>query len=354
MPMPDRPLISREKEITPAWLAETLHSAGFDGVVVRSVGVEPYRTKPYSSLYRLAVTYAYHPGLPERLMLKLARPDATNATARRRRRKEYAYYTTIAGAMEPAISPAVLAAACSDDARTGFLLMEDLSGSHDRPPRGLPPTPAQARLAIPAFGGLHAAWWNHPELRQTVDLRDADYIARRDDDARSAASSLLDRFGPYLDERIRHVVNSYANHAAALTSRALEGPVSAIHGDAHPWNVLTPRDETGPALLIDWEAWTVDSPAMDVASFIVLRFDTGLRRRLEADLLGGWHASLSAGGVDGYGRDDLFDDYRRAIVRRVSMPLARAQRDEEPDAWFPILSRLAMTWDDLACDEVLP
>jgi aminoglycoside phosphotransferase (APT) family kinase protein len=351
--MPDQSFISRQKQITPSWLAGALRDAGHEDVGVRSLTVEPYRTKPYSLLFRLHVGYAGDPGLPERLLLKVARPDATNVTSRRRRRKESAFYASLAGAVNPPVSPAALAVACADDARTGFLLMEDLIDTHDRPPRGLPPTPKQAMLAVTAFGGLHAALWNHPDLRETLTLRDADYHRKRAEDAESSAATTLERFGPYLDDGIRHIITRHAEHNGPLTARAFAGPVSAIHGDAHPWNVLTPREGDGPALLIDWEAWTVDSPAMDIASFIVLRFDTGLRRRLESTLLDTWHAALVEGGLQGYSRNDLFDDYRRAIVRRVSMPLARVLRDEEPDSWFPILSRLALAWDDLSCDDVL-
>ncbi|MFM9107507.1 MAG: phosphotransferase family protein [Chloroflexota bacterium] len=346
-------LIARKNDITARWLERVLRDGGRPDVSVHSLEVEPYRTKPYSALYRLKIDQTGG-DLPERLMLKLARPDATDAAARRRRRKEHGFYTMLAPLMADPVSPAVYAAACAEDARHGHLLMADLTGSHERPPRGLPPTPEQARLSCIAFGGLHAAWWNHEDIIATVGQRDAGYVEKRGTDAAAAATAFLDRYGPFLDRSIRHAVERHAGSAGALLGRALAGPVSAIHGDAHPWNVLTPIEPGGPALLLDWEGWSVDSPAFDLVSLIVLRFDTGLRRRLESDLLDTWHATIAAGGVTGYSRDDLFDDYRRAIVRRASMPILRAQRDEEPDSWFPVLSRVAMAWEDLRCDEVLP
>ena len=341
-------------EITADWLTRVLRQSGHPEAEVRSLEVKPYRTKPYSTLHLLDVELSGASDLPSRFMLKLARPDVTNATSRRRRRKEFAFYSALAPAMDQPIAPVVHGAGCADDARTAFLLMADLSTTHERPPRGLPPTPDQAERAMRAFGSFHAAWWNHPDLQDMLDHRDDDYVRLRARDAAASAKDFLARFGRYLDPSIVHAVTRFGDHAGLLMATAYAGPVAAIHGDAHPWNVLTPRAGDGPALLLDWEAWTVDSPAIDLASFIVLRFDTRLRRRLEPMLLDTWHDAVATSGIRDYSRHDLLDDYRRAIVRRVSMPLARAARDEEADGWFPILSRIALAWEDLGCDDVLP
>ena len=352
--MKDVRLIARKQDMTSDWLRSALLAGGAASTVrVGNIQIEQYRTKPYSTLYKVRADIDGDEHLPERFLVKVARPDVTNTTSRRRRRKEHAFYTTLAPQMQPSVAPAIFAALCSEDASHAFLLMEDLSGSHDRPPRGLPPAPEQARGAMDVFAALHAAWWNHPDLEVAVAMRDAAYIAERSESSRDSAADLLSNYGQYLDLGMRHAIERSAENTARLMGIAFTGSISAIHGDAHPWNLLSPRTQEGKPVLLDWEAWSVDSPALDIVSYIVLRFDPGLRRRLEPELLARYHAALVHGGVSDYDLTQFHDDYRRALVRRAMMPVGRARRGEEPDGWWNTLSRVALAWEDHDCDRVL-
>lgn len=347
--------ITRERDITAAWLGSVLRQAeGHGNVRVTALEVERYRSKPLSVLYRLVPTYDLRGGLPESFILKCARPDETTAVALRRRTREHAYYTEVAPEMADPPSPRAWSAALDPASGVSHLLMDDLTGSHDRPPRGLPPTPAQAEGAMEAFAALHAGWWNDPRLKEAVSLRDAGWHDSRGDSARTMADELLAEHGPYLAASVREAVALSGRHLTWLLRATEAGAVSAVHGDAHPWNVLTPLDPGGQPALVDWEAWTIDSPALDIASYIALRFDPALRRELEPGLLRRYHGQLLVQGVAGYPWDEFLLDYRRAIARRVTMPVTRWKRGDPVDSWWNTLSRICLAWQDHDCAGVLP
>jgi len=58
----------------------------------------------------------------------------------------------------------------------------------------------------------------------------------------------------------------------------------------------------------------VSSGAQDVAYLLTQNLTTEHRRRYEHELLDRYHGALVAHGVDGYSRDELWDDYRLAAL----------------------------------------
>jgi aminoglycoside phosphotransferase (APT) family kinase protein len=352
--MIDHEPLARSQDITASWLASVLRASGIAPLVeVLSLDVEVYRTKPSSTLYRLTPRYRNPGALPVSLLLKLGRPGVEIERAHRRRRREHAYYATIAAAMDEPLSPTAYSVACSADANHFHVLMDDLTGSHERPPRGLPPDPEQANRAIETYAAHHAAWWNHEDLRAILARSDEDYIDRQGASAHTATGKFLVEYGRYLDPSVKEKLRAAADATPSILAASVSGPVTLLHGDSHPWNVLTPRTSGGRTYLVDWEAWTAGNLATDLVNYIVMRFDPILRRRLQPTLLDRYHATLMSCGVTGYGRSDLETDYRRAIVRKMPSPVSRVLGGQEPALGWESLTRLALAWDDLGCADVL-
>ncbi len=132
-------------------------------------------------------------------------------------------------------------------------------------------------------------------------------------------------------------------------SRAL----TIIHGDAHAWNFLFPRNGAGATYLIDWQTWHVDLGARDLAFFMALHWYPGRRRELETRLLQRYHARLLAKGIANYTFDDLWIDYRRCVVRNLTIPIIFWQRGMKPDGWWHRLECAVAAYRDLGCDELL-
>ncbi|MCC6315402.1 MAG: aminoglycoside phosphotransferase family protein [Thermomicrobiales bacterium] len=318
---------------------------------VASVELERFRAKPYSNLYLVRACYTHDPDTaPRSFVLKLGKAAATNAAARRRRKLEHLYYAAIAPGMADPPSPAVYAVAHDPERGSFHLLMADLTESHDRPPRGLPPTLEQAGASIDALAHVHAAWWNDRRAIGGCRRRDAGWTRRKTETARAAISELLESHGDRLAPGMRDALGQVGENYPALL--ALADPFTVVHGDAHPWNALTPV-AGGPAVLVDWEGWSVDAPAGDLAAFIALRFDPDLRRHTEGELLRRYLTALQARGVRDYHEPDLARDYRRAVARRVLSPVFAWRRGADNAAWWNNLARITLAYHDLDCGEAL-
>jgi thiamine kinase-like enzyme len=119
--------------------------------------------------------------------------------------------------------------------------------------------------------------------------------------------------------------------------------LTVIHGDAHAWNFLFPRAGPGPAFLIDWQLWHLDLGARDLAFLMALHWYPGRRRELEPALLRSYHDGLLAHGVD----------YRRCVVRNLTLPIIFWSRRMKPEGWWHRLECALAAYRDLACDELL-
>jgi aminoglycoside phosphotransferase (APT) family kinase protein len=337
--------------VTAEWLDSVLRCPDDRTEVVRDLRVHRWRGKPVSLLLKLIPTYA--PSAPSRLprsfVLKLAKPGPPSAAAERRRAKEHVFYTAVAPAM--ANPPLVRVWSADHDPASGatHLLMDDLEPTHSRPLRGLPPTGAQATATVDALAAIHAAWWGQPDALQVVTLRDAVWIDARTRSASRAVDGLLAQVGHHLAPGMRRALAEAKSAYDGLRRAPARGPATLVHGDAHAWNCLTPTNGGAPVLL-DWEAWTVDSGAYDLASLIALRFDPETRRLLEPGLLRRYHDRLLALGLEGYGWDALRADYRDAVLRRALVPALQWRRGVPVATWWNNLSRISLALSDLDHD----
>lgn len=134
-----------------------------------------------------------------------------------------------------------------------------------------------------------------------------------------------------------------------LEQRAL----TVIHGDAHTWNFLFPRSKQGLPYLIDWQLWHLDVGARDLAFMIALHWDSTERRQLESSLLHYYHRELSSTGISSYSFDDLWLDYRRCVVRNLTIPIILWARGLPREAWRRRLDCALAAYRDLDGAELL-
>ncbi len=339
--MPDIAPIIKPEAVTAKWLTTVLQSGGHLGVSrVAEVEVEPYRRKPNSSLVTIRATY--EPALadlPTAFMLKIARIDVTTSTAIRRRRREHVFYNQLAPVMTNPPVPRCFSSVLTPDAHSGHLLLEDLSASTTRPPRGLPSSPQQALGAMVALAKVHAAWWEDQELIAASDHRDQSWFDERERSARNAGMAILEELGDFLAPSMRDAIS----RALAVWPDLLRGhgdPLTLVHGDAHPWNCLTPLDG-GPSILLDWEGWTIEPATYDLAAFISSRFDLASQLELTHPMLRTYHNTLVDNDID-WPWDTFLASYRNAVLRRVMTPVSQWRNNEEPEQWWNMLSRVSM------------
>ena len=131
-------------------------------------------------------------------------------------------------------------------------------------------------------------------------------------------------------------------------------PLTIVHGDAHPWNFIMPLTaDDRRTCLLDWEAWSIEPGPLDLASLIALHLPVRERQALEHELVERYSFQLRQRRVVGYDLALCWDDYRRAIVRRVFSPVGLWSRGSPARAWWPALEHMTAAYHDLNCEELL-
>jgi len=129
--------------------------------------------------------------------------------------------------------------------------------------------------------------------------------------------------------------------------------LTVIHGDAHTWNFLFPRSGEGTPYLIDWQLWHLDVGARDLAFLIALHWDRAVRQQLELSLLRLYHVELISSGISNYSFDNLLLDYRRCVVRNLTIPIILWSRGLSREAWRHRLDCALVAYRDLDGAELL-
>lgn len=266
---------------------------------------------------------------------------------------ELPFYENIARRLNCPVVPAFYGGGVDESTGRTWLLMEDLSGSHERPSNApLPPTFGRSAHIVEALARLHAAGWNKDwhDTGQTLweRLQSSEWLE-------AACERLLTQAGDALDDCTRGAYGRFLLGYPALIEQAeqLQGR-TLIHGDAHVWNWMLPRyGVTGTPKLIDWDGWHLGAGVWDLAYMMAVQWDRGVRQRFELPLLDRYHSALAASGVTDYSREALQDDYRLAVLLHMRTPIARFAKNMSAYVWWPQLTRIQHAVDDLRCLDLL-
>jgi hypothetical protein len=351
--------LSDPAQVTSRWLTETLRRAGClpQGQVA---AVDANTTTSFTAtIVRLALSYSADapPGVPTRLILKIARSDPKQRVVTHGHwRKEVRLHTSIVPVMnDPPVAPC-FGALFSEETGAAHLLFRDMSDTHYQEERPLPPPKAACESTMDAFAAFHAFWWDHTGLGEVEALRTPASVAEDVDSIRRCYPRFADGLGELLSPRRRRIYDLVLDALPQLLGRLTLGRgLTLIHGDANFSNVLLPRDpETSRALIIDWQLWGVSYPAEDLANLIALHWYGDRREMLERDLLRRYHEGLVGGGVEGHTWQDCWHDYRLAVITRVLfMPMWVWSSGQPATAWWPDLERAMQAFSDLGCADLV-
>ncbi len=248
-----------------------------------------------------------------------------------------------------------LAAFEESDGYSETLVLEDLRATHDHPPWPIPPSRKQCELALDALIRLHAQWWESSKLGRTIGQpHTPESLRTMVQRIGTQIPDFFDSLGGSLPKDARPIYESAFDSLLRPWMRLTDSrALTIIHGDAHTWNFLYPRAGQGPAFLIDWQLWHVDVGARDLAFLMALHWYPSLRRELEEPLLRYYYEGLRAHGIDNYSFDDLRLDYRRCVVRNLTIPILFWSRGMEPEGWWHRLECALAAYRDLKCEELL-
>jgi aminoglycoside phosphotransferase (APT) family kinase protein len=316
--------ITAIEQVTPAWLTSILHRQGLtDGSAVRSVSVDRVHIDQLDSLgYFLDVRYAPigAPSLPVRLFLKMPRPAVARSTAPGREVRIYQALMPFQHCL-----PVVPCYDAADDPSTGrwHLLLADLSATHEQPPDYRTIAASYISRTIDCLARLHASCWERPLLVNLLgEPTHATAPAQQQARLRTAMPAFVALCGESLSSVDRHAIEHVVSAYPALSQRWLEpGARTLVHGDAHFWNLLYPRDGTSEGTcLVDLETCRVGYGVEDIAYAVALRYPQRTREN-ELALVARYHATLVAHGVTNYSWERCWADYRHAVRLQVLLPV---------------------------------
>jgi ecdysteroid kinase len=348
--------MTAESSLPTASVEHLSHALRRSGVLgdarIARVEVEREHTTILSRIVRLRLVYEGAAGAPNALLLKTAHPDRP---AGKGGRHEVAFYADVAAATAAQVVPRCFEAAWDEPTKTWHLLLEDLSATHSAASTWpLPPGPADCQRIVDAWARFHAAWWDDPRLGVSVGAWNDEPEADLQRFARQLAV-FADRHGDRLPTHRRDLYDRLLAAAPRLAARyRTHRHLTIIHGDAHFWNCLVPRDQaSGDVRLFDWDCWRIDTATDDLAYMMAMHWYPDRRQRLERPLLDRYHDALLAGGVRGYDRNALAEDYRLSVLWLITWPVWQEANNIPPVIWWNNLERILLAVDDLGCRDLL-
>jgi Ecdysteroid kinase-like family len=338
-------------------LTDALRKAGVLGEgSVRDVEPENPHDTILSHIVRLKLSYdGPATGAPLSLFLKTARSDRLNPSWVAGR-QEVGFYTQVAPLLPAGLVPRCFDADWNAETNVWHLLLEDLTETHL--PASIwpvPPTVHQCEIILGSLAGMHARWWDNPDLGVSVGTwLEADALERNRQTFSEHLARFCDQYGDRIPLERRELYDRVLDATPRFGKRYLSRRnVTVVHGDAHVWNCLLPRDGGNAARFFDWDSWRIDVGASDLAYMLAMHWYPDRRRRYERLLLDRYHEALLAHGVEAYDRRALQDDYRLSVLRRVTTPVGQAAVGVPPVIWWNNLERIFMAVDDLDCRELL-
>lgn len=355
--MANHALLSAE-QVTPEWLTAVLRGRGsLPRGQVTSLTAGPVHATFGSSAWQLQVSYSPDTvaGAPARLFLKASHPAlAPGRFDAQKLKQEVLFYSTIAPAMHAPWTIPCYDAAWEPVTGASHVLLEDVSETHvtDRDPLH----PGHAGQAIDCLARLHAFWWDHPRLGQ--DAGSFPTWEERQQDMRDTVDSttaFMVALGDALPPAWRAVYERVLPALPGLFRRHTTGRnLTLVHGDAHLGNFLFPRDAaTGVTYLADWQFWHPTVGGTDLAFMMAAEWEPEIRRQLEHGLVRRYYEGLLTHGVQGYGWQQCWDDYRLSVILvSLFIPVWRWAVFR----WAPDLAAVARSmtaFEDLRCIELL-
>jgi Ser/Thr protein kinase RdoA (MazF antagonist) len=195
------------------------------------------------------------------------------------------------------------------------LVMEDLSRlrSVDQV-RGL--HQSEAMQTVREVAKLHATFWGRVDEPSVAWVPAYEHFWEEDLAAHwpAFADEYGLRIGPEGVRLGERVVAEYDRLSQAIRAR----PATVIHGDLRADNLLFGAEG---AYLLDWQLATRSLAAIDVARLLGGSEPILERRGRQIEVVAAWHEALREAGVQGYGLEEAIEDFRRAVLHCLLIPI---------------------------------
>jgi aminoglycoside/choline kinase family phosphotransferase len=351
----------RPEDVTAPWLTGALRRVGvLRGGAVKSFWIEPVGTGQMGDCVRIHLELS--PGTasgPPTVVGKFTAADdqsRTTGVSMRTAEVEVRFYQQVAPTLTASVPTCLFGDV--DPATARFvLLLEDLA---PRVPGDQVTgcTVDQAALALEALAGVHARRWGDAALARL------EWLNRRDDAATETLSAVFPvlfdgfvaRYADQLDDMVVRVGERFFGRIGEYFRRR-PGPGTVQHADYRVDNLLFGGPPDTPLAIVDWQTVTYGPGAADVSYFLGGSLEVRDRRRHEDGLLRQYLEVLAARGVNDFGYDELWTDYRRHAYAGLAMAVGAAmmvQRTDRGDQMFLAMAhRHAAHIEDMDAETLL-
>ena len=340
------PVIRGPDEIDAGWLASALGRDSLEIDSVQSIGTGQMSQS-------LRVTFQENGGGAETVVVKLASDDPTSratGVGLGAYRREVAFYQNLAARIGGPLPECHFAE--YDQAEGWFtIVLEDIAGA-TQGDQIAGCSVEDARIAVRELAHIHA-----PVLGDLA-LGASDWLNLPNPLNQALLTQLLPVFFERYERRIEpahaEVCERFVPSSDAWWADQ-RPPLGLVHGDYRPDNLLFGN---GTCKVVDWQTVAWGASTIDLSYFIGGALVVEDRRAHEQELVGLYHDTLVAQGVEGFSRERCWEDYRRMTFQALVMAIAASmvvQRTERGDEMFMTnLARAAQQIIDLDALELLP
>ncbi len=328
------------QDITAEWLNQALHENGFlNDAAIISVGTEPIGIgQGFSSeMARLKVTYeGNQPHLPATMIAKL--PTSYAGISKLTRianfyEREIRFYLEIAP-RSPIRTPGLIYGGVDSENGRFVLLLEDCARYVLADPGMTGLDYEQTRLITVNMADFHTRWWDAPDLLSfpwmpKAHIDTGGRLFRKSWDA----CIQMDEFKKILPEGGLAAGARINEHYSWLMDNAPKDKLTIQHNDLRSDNIFfDPENRDNPVVVFDWAMAYIERGVGDIAFLLGTSLTTGLRRKVEKDLIRQYHECLLAGGISDYSFEQCRADYLTALLFKTFVPVIAFARVDISDA----------------------
>lgn len=311
------------------------------GAEVSDVMVEPVGTGQVASCLRMRMVHG-QPSAPNSVVLKTASSDPISrqtSAALRHGEIEVGFYSNYAQDTATR-TPQCHVAVINDTADDFALVLEDMSEATQADQiTGM--APEEVAAAVDELAGLHASWWESLPADATEVLGD-----RGDPTAHSVLLGMLhpgftECYGDQLGTEVIALSERLLSNAEQYLGER-PGPISMVHGDFRPDNLLIAADEVA---VVDWQTVNSGAALADLSYLIGGALLPDARNDHEQELLDRYRGRLGDRGVEVDSSTVEFG-YRRYALDGLIMAIGASQvvgqTDRGDDMFMAMAERAAI------------
>jgi thiamine kinase-like enzyme len=350
-------LITNVSQLTPERLTGILRKKGILGRgSVMDIQVRESSQTPWSDIFHLEVRFSGNTpsSAPQRLFFKIGNGG----------QGEVVFYNSMADSITALPVVPCYEAVYSSEQNRSHLLMKDLAETHSVvAPWPMPPLGYQGEAIASSLARLHAFWWEDSRLNKEVGTlqwnlqNEGQYLDTFhwwQEQFIGFVDFLGDRFLPEQHKLYERIFDSYPQLWVNYWKDRVEGlkGFTLIHGDAHPGNLLYPRNPDQDSIyLVDWQGYRVGKGTTDLAYMVTFHWYAERERAMP--FLRRYHRSLQENGIDKYDWDAFWLDYQVSVINYMFDPIRLYADGVEALVWWPILQKALVAFRELGCVELM-